>query len=92
MSVVFAPKTQYTVSVAKSGAGSGTVTSYPAGINCGLTCSKNVAEGSYLSLSAEAAVGSVFAGWSGDCTGTDVDCSFSAVDGAKSVKIGRAHV
>ncbi|HEU5133597.1 MAG TPA: GDSL-type esterase/lipase family protein [Steroidobacteraceae bacterium] len=59
-----------TLSVAKAGAGSGTVTSTPAGINCGTTCSGNFITGSSVTLTAAAATGSTFAGWSGACTGT----------------------
>jgi hypothetical protein len=58
------------LSVTKNGTGSGTVTSSPTGISCGSTCSANFPAGSSVSLSASAASGSAFAGWSGDCTGT----------------------
>src|SRR6185295_12235136 len=37
-----APPTPASISVTKSGSGSGTVTSSPAGINCGATCSQSV--------------------------------------------------
>jgi hypothetical protein len=49
--------------------GSGTITSSPAGINCGTTCSTTVDDGSQITLIATAASGSVFRGWSG-CTST----------------------
>jgi hypothetical protein len=58
----------FTVTVEKQGGGQGTVTSSPAGINCGDMCSAQF-DGS-VSLNAAAAPGSVFAGWSGDCSGT----------------------
>lgn len=58
------------LSVGKSGSGGGTVTSTPAGINCGSTCSAGFNSGATVTLSTSAASGSVFAGWSGDCTGT----------------------
>ncbi|MEI2783213.1 MAG: hypothetical protein V9H25_19035 [Candidatus Competibacter sp.] len=54
----------------KAGAGVGTVTSNPAGINCGATCSYGFAAGTSVALSAAPASGYVFAGWSGACTGT----------------------
>jgi len=59
----------YPVTVSKSGAGAGTVTSTPAGIACGATCSASVNAGSALSLAAVADAGSVFVGWTGACSG-----------------------
>ena len=64
------PTTKYTLTVAKAGTGVGTVTSNPAGINCGATCSYGFAAGTSVALSAAPASGYVFAGWSGACTGT----------------------
>jgi DNA-binding beta-propeller fold protein YncE len=58
-----------TLNVSKQGAGSGTVTSSPAGINCGGTCSAQFGEGTMVMLTATAAAGSTFTGWSSDCTG-----------------------
>src|SRR5204862_401115 len=59
----------FTLTVAK--AGSGTVTSTPAGISCGTDCSEPYASGTAVTLAATPAVGSVFSGWSGGgCTGT----------------------
>jgi hypothetical protein len=55
--------------VIKGGTGAGTVTSTPAGINCGSACSANFATGSSVTLTAVAASGSTFVGWSGSCTG-----------------------
>ena len=52
------------------GDGSGTVTSSPAGIDCGSACSGQFQEGVTVSLNAAAAPGSAFAGWGGDCSGT----------------------
>jgi hypothetical protein len=50
--------------------GSGSVTSNPADIECGVTCSANFAAGSTVTLTATAASGNYFAGWSGACSGT----------------------
>lgn len=58
--------------VEKSGSGSGTVSSSPAGIACGTSCSTEFAPGTIVSLSAKARAGSGFVGWSGDCSGTGV--------------------
>ena len=57
-----------TLTVAKAGTGSGTVTSSPAGIDCGPTCSAPFAAVS-VTLTATPAKGSYLAGWSGDCSG-----------------------
>ena len=62
---------QFTLSVTKAGAGTGTVTSNPSGIACGSTCSAPFDAGTLVTLTATAAAGSTFAGWSGGgCTGT----------------------
>jgi hypothetical protein len=60
---------QVTLTVTKTGTGGGTVTSNPAGITCGATCSQNYAKGAVVMLAAQPDLGSVFAGWSGACTG-----------------------
>ncbi|HET9317661.1 MAG TPA: carbohydrate-binding protein, partial [Vicinamibacteria bacterium] len=64
------PPTTFTLTVGKAGTGSGTVTSSPAGINCGSDCSESYASGTSVTLTASAAGGSAFAGWSGACSGT----------------------
>jgi hypothetical protein len=59
----------FTVSVALGGNGVGTVTSNPAGIDCGSTCSVTFVNGTIVSLAASPASGSTFSGWSGACSG-----------------------
>ncbi len=60
-----------TLTVQKQGSGQGTVTSSPQGISCGSTCSAQFAQGTQVTLSANPAPGSAFAGWSGGgCSGT----------------------
>ena len=61
---------RHTLSVAKAGSGTGSVTSSPAGIDCGGTCSTTFAHGTSVTLTATASAGSSFAGWSGACSGT----------------------
>ena len=73
----------YNLSVAKSGTGSGTVTSNPTGINCGSTCSASYSYNTQITLSVTPAVGSTFTGWSGACTGSGT-CTVT-MDNAKSV-------
>ena len=66
------------LNVTKTGTGSGTVTSSPAGINCGGGCSTSFPSGTNITLTAAAANGSVFAGWSGGgCSGTNATCSLT---------------
>ncbi len=66
VTATFAQKA-FAVSVRRSGTGSGTVTSGPAGIACGDTCSAEMV-GSARLVAAPAA-GSAFTGWSGACRG-----------------------
>jgi len=58
------------VTVSKSGDGAGSVGSTPAGIACGTSCSATYLAGTPVTLTATAAVGSTFTGWSGGCAGT----------------------
>lgn len=78
-----APATSFVLTVNKAGTGGGTVTSSPAGINCGATCSAPFSSGASVILSPVADTGSTFAGWSGACSGTGT-CSVT-MDAAKSV-------
>jgi hypothetical protein len=54
-----------TLTVHKSGNGSGRITSAPAGIRCPKRCSHKFTYGRSVTLKAKAAKGSAFAGWSG---------------------------
>jgi hypothetical protein len=63
---------QHSLGVTKSGTGTGTVTSDPAGINCGGTCSAEFNESSIVTLTQLASVGSEFKGWTGACTGIGI--------------------
>jgi hypothetical protein len=62
--------TAFSITVSKSGTGAGTVTSSPAGINCGDDCSKLYKQGTTVTLTATPSWESIFAGWSGACSGT----------------------
>ena len=59
-----------TVTVNKNGTGAGTVTSNPTGINCGGDCTGTYPGGTTVTLTPSPSAGSLFAGWSGGCTGT----------------------
>ena len=74
---------QRTLTVAKIGTGSGTVTSNPEGINCGADCTEDYDHGTVVTLTANAASGSVFTGWSGACSGTNPTAQVT-MDAAKT--------
>jgi hypothetical protein len=57
------------LTVTKSGTGSGTITSNPSGINCGNTCEYQYDLNSTVTLTASPDSSSVFSGWSGGATG-----------------------
>ena len=60
-----------TLSVSRAGSGSGSVTSSPAGISCGSSCSAAFPMGASVTLAAHAGSKSKFGGWSGGgCSGT----------------------
>ena len=69
--------TQSTLVVTLAGAGSGSVTSSPSGISCGSTCSAIFTNGASVTLTAAAASGSTFSGWSGDCSGSSAAATIS---------------
>jgi hypothetical protein len=68
-------ETQYALlTVTTSGAG--TVTSSPAGIECGSACEQAYAVGEVVTLTAAPDASSIFTGWSGACSGAGT-CSVS---------------
>jgi phospholipase C len=69
-----------TVNVA--GAGTGTVTSTPNGIDCPSTCSATFTGNPQVTLTATPGTGFTFAGWSGACTGTSTTCTVSIAGSA----------
>jgi endoglucanase len=70
VTATFNAASTFGLAVTRAGTGTGTVSSSPSGINCGSTCTTNYASGTSVTLSATAASGSTFAGWSGSCSGT----------------------
>jgi hypothetical protein len=77
-----------TVAVAKTGKGSGKITSSPRGVSCGKTCSHGYAYGTSVTLKAKPATGSAFSRWSGACKGTR-RCTITVTD---NVKVGARFV
>ena len=59
-----------TVTVQVATTGPGTVTSTPAGLACGSTCTATWPAGTVVTLTATPAADATFNGWSGACTGT----------------------
>jgi PASTA domain/Divergent InlB B-repeat domain len=74
---------RFTLTVAKAGAGSGTVTSSAGEINCGATCAADFDSGTSLTLTATPDGSSTFAGWNGACSGSG-SCMVT-IDAAKTV-------
>ncbi|HYJ41856.1 MAG TPA: cellulase family glycosylhydrolase, partial [Steroidobacteraceae bacterium] len=70
VTATFNTASTFALGVTRAGTGTGTVTSSPSGINCGTSCTANYASGASVTLTAAAASGSTFAGWSGSCSGT----------------------
>ncbi len=68
---------QYSLTVSKTGTGSGVVTQSPAGAL--------FSPGNLVTLIATAEAGSVFSGWSGACSGTPASCTV-AMNGNRSVE------
>ncbi len=92
---------QPVLSAALAGTGKGTVTSTPAGINCGSVCSASFGSGTVITLTETPMAGSTFAGWSGACSGmascsltltgnTSVTATFSAPTAQPVLNIGLA--
>ncbi|MEP7154134.1 MAG: putative Ig domain-containing protein [Betaproteobacteria bacterium] len=72
------------LTVTKAGAGSGTVTSNPAGINCGAQCTANFNVNALVTLSSSPVAGTAPAVWSGSgCSGSG-NCVVT-MDAAKAV-------
>ena len=69
------PATSYQLTLSLSG--SGTVSSSPAGIRCQPTCKASFAAGTPVKLTAWAAKGYYFAGWSRACKGTSNPCDLT---------------
>ena len=70
------PSAGITLTTAKTGTGSGTVSSSPAGINCGSACSSTFPPNRAVTLTATPANGSNFTSWSGGgCGGSVPSCT-----------------
>jgi hypothetical protein len=80
VTATFEPKDfVHRLDVSKEGKGAGTVSSQPAGVECGSLCSAWFLRGTPVMLHENAAAGSSFGGWSGSCSGTG-GCSVAMND------------
>ena len=73
----------FTLQTTLAGSASGTVTSSPAGINCGSDCSEVYAINTSVTLTASAGSGASFKEWGGACNGTSTTCTIT-MSAAKS--------
>jgi uncharacterized repeat protein (TIGR01451 family)/uncharacterized repeat protein (TIGR02543 family) len=78
VTATFEPKiVKYALKVIRSGSARGLVTSVPAGLTCGSTCTVTLDESTVITLTATPETGHGFTGWSGDCTGTSASCTLT---------------
>jgi len=77
-------RTMESLTVTKTGVGSGTVTSSPAGINCGTTCSATYLDSTAVTLTAVPGQFSVFMSWTGCDTVDGATCTVT-MSAARSV-------
>jgi len=60
-----------------AGGGEGTISSDPAGINCGQACSAKFSSGTQVTLTETSAANSNFGGWAGACSGNNPTCTLT---------------
>jgi hypothetical protein len=73
------------INVAKTGNGSGLVTSVPAGINCGTDCTEPILDNVAVKLTAAPSLGSSFAGFSGACVSNTSTCTFVPAGASQNI-------
>jgi phospholipase C len=65
------------LNVQLAGGGGGTISSNPAGINCGQACSASFRPGTQVTLTETTATNSNFLGWEGGCSGNHPTCTLT---------------
>jgi hypothetical protein len=68
------------LTVTVRGSAPGAITSNPAGVSCGATCSGNFASGTVVTLTASPSVRARFKGWGGACSGIVATCTVTLND------------
>ena len=82
---------EFTLNAAKTGTGSGTVGSAPAGIDCGTNCAENYPSFTKVTLTATPEPGSTFEGWGGACSDATGDtCELTMLEDLDAVATFRA--
>ena len=74
----------FTLTATKSGTGNGTVTSSPAGINCGAACASDFVIRTTVTLTAAPGANSLFSGWTGCDSVSGATCTVTMAN-ARSV-------
>jgi ELWxxDGT repeat protein len=72
-----APPASVTLTIAKAGNGTGTITSNPAVINCGATCTLTASSGTVLTLIATPAQNNTLSDWGGACAIASATCAIT---------------
>jgi len=85
------PPSTFALNVSKTGNGS--ISSQPAGIDCGTVCSATYNTGLTVTLTATPAAGHAFSGWGGACAsaGSNASCTLT-IDAAKTVSATFAKI
>jgi hypothetical protein len=92
VTAVFSSPGEPMLIVHKDGTGTGTVTSEPPGVNCGITCTFGFSGSPVVTLTAKADTFSEFTGWDGaGCSGSSYTCTLT-MDAAKTVTATFTHV
>ena len=77
-----------TVTINKSGSGDAVLSTAPAGLNCGTTCSAQFPDTVPVTITAQLPITSVVASWSGCDSSTDTQCTFTIPKNGADRQIG----
>src|SRR2546425_7467839 len=80
VTATFTLRTNVTLTVTARGSAAGAVTSNPAGITCGASCSASFNVGTMVTLTVVPGTQARFKGWGGACSGTATTCTLTMTD------------